>query len=165
MKWQRWLERARPPRAQLEVGELRLAPGVPFALDAGGFDRHTFLCGQSGSGKTYSLGVMLEQILHETSLRIVVLDPNSDFVRLGRTARRSRRRTSSSGIRERAGVVVRHAGERGNERFASALRAISTRAFRRPFSASIRSPIAASTRSSSRYSRRGATPAQARLAR
>ena len=74
--------RARSARA-LAVGELVLAPGVPFALDAGGFDRHTFLCGQSGSGKTYSLGLVLEQLLLETELRIVILDPNSDFVRLG----------------------------------------------------------------------------------
>ncbi len=78
-----WLERTRPPRASLEVGELVLASGVRFALDAGGFDRHTFLCGQSGSGKTYSLGLVLERLLLETDLRIVILDPNSDFVRLG----------------------------------------------------------------------------------
>ena len=52
------------------------------ALDAGGFDRHTFMCGQSGSGKTYSLGVMLEQLLLETAA-VVVLDPNSDYVRMG----------------------------------------------------------------------------------
>ena len=77
---QDWLEKVRPARAGLEIGELRLAPRVPLRLDAGGFDRHTFLCGQSGSGKTYSLGVMLEQLLLETSLRVVVLDPNSDFV-------------------------------------------------------------------------------------
>lgn len=82
-----WLDRTRPPRALLEVGELALAPGVRFALDAGGFDRHTFLCGQSGSGKTYSLGLVLERLLLETQLRIVVLDPNSDFVHLGRVRR------------------------------------------------------------------------------
>jgi hypothetical protein len=70
-------------RARLPVGELRFAPGVPFALDAGGFDRHTFFCGQSGSGKTYSLGVVLEQLLLETALQVVILDPNSDFARLG----------------------------------------------------------------------------------
>ena len=69
--------------AGLAVGELVLAEGVPLSLDAGGFGRHTFLCGQSGSGKTYSLGVVLERLLLETSLRLVVLDPNSDFVRLG----------------------------------------------------------------------------------
>ena len=78
----RWLDAARPPRAVLEVGELSSAPGVPLALDAGAFDRHTFLCGQSGSGKTYALGTILERLLAETSLRLVILDPNSDFVRL-----------------------------------------------------------------------------------
>jgi hypothetical protein len=69
-------------RARLPVGQLRLAPGAPFHLDASGFGRHTFFCGQSGSGKTYSLGVVLEQLLLETGLRVVILDPNSDFVRL-----------------------------------------------------------------------------------
>ena len=78
-----WLERVAPRRARLPVGELALVPGVPLALDAGGFDRHTFMCGQSGSGKTYSLGVMLEQLLLETRLPVVVLDPNSDYVRMG----------------------------------------------------------------------------------
>jgi DNA helicase HerA-like ATPase len=77
------LEETAPRRARLGIGELLLADGVPFSLDAGGFGRHTFLCGQSGSGKTYSLGVVLEQLLLETDLRIVVLDPNSDFARLG----------------------------------------------------------------------------------
>jgi len=77
-----WLTRSAPARAQLDVGELALAPGTPATLDAGGFDRHTFLCGQSGSGKSYSLGLLLEQLLMETDLRLVILDPNSDFVRL-----------------------------------------------------------------------------------
>ncbi|MDQ2699232.1 MAG: ATP-binding protein, partial [Actinomycetota bacterium] len=45
--------------------------------------RHTFWCGQSGSGKTYALGVLLEQLLLHTHLPLVVLDPNSDFVGLG----------------------------------------------------------------------------------
>lgn len=46
-------------------------------------NRHTFWCGQSGSGKTYALGVLLEQVLLHTRLPLVILDPNSDFVRLG----------------------------------------------------------------------------------
>ncbi|WP_081425587.1 ATP-binding protein [Conexibacter woesei] len=77
-----WLEQRGGARAPLPVGELSTAPGVPYALDARGFDRHTFFCGQSGSGKTYSLGVVLEQLLLRTELRVIVLDPNSDFVRL-----------------------------------------------------------------------------------
>ena len=51
-------------------------------LRARGFARHTFLCGQSGSGKTYSLGVLLERLLLRTELRTIIVDPNSDFVRL-----------------------------------------------------------------------------------
>jgi uncharacterized protein len=97
-----WRRRARRPRAELEIGELMLAPGVPCRLDAGGFDRHSFLCGQSGSGKTYSLGVVLEQLLLETGLRIVVLDPNSDFVRLG-----SVRADTDAGLAERYREAVR----------------------------------------------------------
>ena len=80
---QAWLKRSGRRYANLPLGELALAAGVPCLADASGFDRHTFLCGQSGSGKTYSLGVILERLLIETDLRLVVLDPNSDFVRLG----------------------------------------------------------------------------------
>jgi uncharacterized protein len=78
-----WAQRTARRRARLAVGELSLAAGVTHELDAGGFDRHTFLCGQSGSGKTYSLGLILERLLADTELRLVILDPNSDYVRLG----------------------------------------------------------------------------------
>jgi uncharacterized protein len=77
-----WSDRTAPRRARLRIGELMLAPGVAHRLDAGGFNRHSFFCGQSGSGKTYSLGVVLEQLLLETGLQVVILDPNSDFARL-----------------------------------------------------------------------------------
>lgn len=56
--------------------------GNPAVLNARRFNRHTFWCGQSGSGKTYALGVVLERILVETKVPIIVLDPNSDFVNL-----------------------------------------------------------------------------------
>jgi DNA helicase HerA-like ATPase len=79
-----WFAGSRTDRAVLTVGDLLLAPGVEAALDSGGLSRHTFMCGQSGSGKTYSLGLLLERVLCETDLRVVVLDPNSDYVGLGR---------------------------------------------------------------------------------
>ena len=107
-----WLERTRPERASLDIGALRLDDGVRFSLDAAGFDRHTFLCGQSGSGKTYALGTILEQLLLQTSLRLVVLDPNSDFVRLGEVrddvdeAQAARYREATAGL-----VVRRGRGE------------------------------------------------------
>jgi hypothetical protein len=111
-----WIERVQPGGATLTVGELALVEGVPLSLAAGGFDRHTFLCGQSGSGKTYALGTILEGLLLETTLRIVVLDPNSDFVRLTEL-----REGVDEGLAERyreatSGVVVRRAAEHGTER-------------------------------------------------
>lgn len=55
---------------------------VDVRLRPGKLNRHTFLCGQSGSGKTYALGVLLEQMLVHTGVTMVVLDLNADFVRL-----------------------------------------------------------------------------------
>jgi DNA helicase HerA-like ATPase len=69
--------------AMLEVGTNLTPPGGAARLLPLRFNRHTFWCGQSGSGKTYALGVVLEQLVAHTALPIVVFDPNSDFVRLG----------------------------------------------------------------------------------
>lgn len=67
----------------MEIGSWRQAPTVPARLRSKGFARHTFMCGQSGSGKTYTTGVLFERLLAATTLPIVVLDPNSDHVLLG----------------------------------------------------------------------------------
>jgi DNA helicase HerA-like ATPase len=69
--------------ARVELGSLQNMATVPASLHAKGFDRHTFLCGQSGSGKTYTLGVVLERLLLDTAITMAVIDPNSDFVNLG----------------------------------------------------------------------------------
>ena len=104
-----WLDGARPPRARLDVGVMSSSPDIPLTLDAGAFDRHTFLCGQSGSGKTYALGTILERLLVETTLRIVILDPNSDFYRLGElrddvpTKLAERYRSAAEGLTVRRG--------------------------------------------------------------
>lgn len=66
----------------LRIGTCLDAPARPALLDPRRFNRHTFWCGQSGSGKTYALGVVLEQLLLQTDLPLLVLDPNADFVRL-----------------------------------------------------------------------------------
>ncbi len=68
----------------LEIGTLLDSEDAATAhLIPARMNRHTFWCGQSGSGKTYALGVLLEQLLVQTRLPLVILDPNSDFVRLG----------------------------------------------------------------------------------
>lgn len=64
------------------VGEC--ADGTPWELNPAKFNRHTFWCGQSGSGKTYALGVVLERLLLTTALPLLILDPNADFVELNR---------------------------------------------------------------------------------
>jgi DNA helicase HerA-like ATPase len=69
----------------LTIGTTVDFPDRPAVIDASRFNRHTFWCGQSGSGKTYALGVVLEQLLLETALSIAVLDPNADFVKLSHT--------------------------------------------------------------------------------
>ncbi|WP_227411921.1 ATP-binding protein [Cryobacterium sp. BB736] len=66
----------------LHIGSHLGSEGTPAHLLPRRFNRHTFWCGQSGSGKTYALGVVLEQLLVCTRLPIVVLDPNADFVKL-----------------------------------------------------------------------------------
>jgi DNA helicase HerA-like ATPase len=68
--------------ATLPIGTV-VESGETAHLTAPRFNRHTFWCGQSGSGKTYALGVVLEQLLAHTQLPIVIFDPNADFVRLG----------------------------------------------------------------------------------
>ena len=80
---QRFFARRLLGKAALELGVVdEQGQQFPARIDASGFNRHTFLCGQSGSGKTYSLGVVLEQLLLETTLRLIIIDPNADFVHL-----------------------------------------------------------------------------------
>jgi DNA helicase HerA-like ATPase len=111
-----WLERVRPERASLRVGKLALAPEIELSLDAGGFRRHTFLCGQSGSGKTYALGTIIERLLLETRLRVVILDPNSDFVRLAEVRPGTDTAVADDYAAASDDIVVRSAGDDGPDR-------------------------------------------------
>src|SRR5436190_4459174 len=111
-----WQDANRPRGATLALGEAALAPGVRAELSAAGFGRHTFLCGQSGSGKSYAMGLILEQLLLETDIPIVVLDPNSDATRLRELAD-----GADAALAERwrdiaPRIAVRGAGREGDER-------------------------------------------------
>lgn len=112
------LSRPRGGTTELLIGNVLAGSDdpVPARIDAAGFDRHTFLCGQSGSGKTYSLGVVLEQLLLETELRVVVIDPNSDFVRL-REARVDAEPVRAARLAELApSILVRSPAAAGDDR-------------------------------------------------
>jgi len=67
----------------ITIGTLRDSAGHPARLRSKGFSRHTFMCGQSGSGKTYTTGVLFERLLAYSSLPMMIIDPNSDHVHLG----------------------------------------------------------------------------------
>ena len=72
-------------KPMFEVGTIARSDGLRARLRPSGFARHTFLCGQSGSGKTYATGTLLERLRLATTLPIIVLDPNSDHIHLGET--------------------------------------------------------------------------------
>jgi ABC-type oligopeptide transport system ATPase subunit len=65
---------------QLDVSGVT-PPGVPVNLKSSGLKSHTAIIAQSGSGKSFMLGRLLEEIASKTRARIVVLDPNSDFIK------------------------------------------------------------------------------------
>lgn len=106
----------RPKGATLRLGQATLAPGVEVRLDASGFGRHTFLCGQSGSGKSYAMGLLLEQLLLETDLPIVVLDPNSDATRLTELLPGTDAATAERWAAIAPRIAVRRVGGAGDER-------------------------------------------------
>ena len=77
--------------SELTIGTLlESESAAPARLLAPKLNRHTFWCGQSGSGKTYALGVALEQIMLHTRLPLV--DPGSQL-RLRAPRRSARERT------------------------------------------------------------------------
>jgi uncharacterized protein len=80
-----YLDRLDTGTTLLDIGRVVGGGAGRARLHADGFARHTFLCGQSGAGKTFALGVVLERLLLDTELRLVILDPNGDYVGLGET--------------------------------------------------------------------------------
>ena len=100
-------------QSTITIGAQRQAAAVPARLRAKGFGRHTFMCGQSGSGKTYTTGVLFERLLASTGLPLIVIDPNSDHVHLGSLADPDNRSPEGTRYRELAGSV-QVAGARGS---------------------------------------------------
>lgn len=70
--------------AKILLGSLlgHRSPLVPVPLPADKLSRHTAILAQSGAGKSFFLGRLIEELLLKTSCRVLVLDPNSDFVRV-----------------------------------------------------------------------------------
>lgn len=60
---------------------LGLADNHPVSISPEHLLRHTAIIGQSGSGKSYFLARLLEEIILRTGAQVVVIDPNGDFRR------------------------------------------------------------------------------------
>ncbi len=154
-----WLSAGRPRAATLQLGHSMLAPSVAIELDATGFSRHSFLCGQSGSRKSYTTGLLLEQLLLETDLPIVVLDPSSDATRLREPLADADPATAERWKALAPQIAVRRVGGEDDERLR--LRSsTSTQRSSRPSWGSTRSPTARSTTrcaACSRLTRRATT--------
>lgn len=61
---------------------LEKASRKPLPLDPRRLMQHAAIFAQSGSGKSFMLGRLIEELAVKTSASIVILDPNSDFIRL-----------------------------------------------------------------------------------
>lgn len=70
--------------AGLSIGGLITREEVKVQLDPNGFRRHVAVIAQTGAGKSYLVGLMLEKLL-PLGASIVVLDPNSDYVMMKKT--------------------------------------------------------------------------------
>ena len=64
----------------LQIGELRRpAEHVTVMIDGEKMNRHSCFLAQSGAGKSFALGVLVEELLVNCDAQVVVLDPNGDF--------------------------------------------------------------------------------------
>ncbi|MCS6769177.1 MAG: ATP-binding protein [Candidatus Caldarchaeum sp.] len=69
------------PGKRIVVGCLTTRPDVEIGLSVSGFRRHLAIIAQTGAGKSYLAGVLMEELL-EKGATIIVLDPHADYVRL-----------------------------------------------------------------------------------
>ena len=57
-------------------------PTNPVNLAWENLKGHTAILAQSGSGKSFALGRLIEEIASKSYARFIILDPNSDFIRI-----------------------------------------------------------------------------------
>ena len=63
----------------LHIGYLVTRKNVPVSISVDGFRRHIAIIAQTGAGKSYTAGVLIEELLKKGAT-IVVLDPHADHV-------------------------------------------------------------------------------------
>lgn len=76
---------SRDEASSITLGSLINRRGVQVKLDPNGLSRHLAIIAQTGAGKSYLAGKILEDLLG-LGATIIVLDPNSDYVQLRKLA-------------------------------------------------------------------------------
>lgn len=71
------------PDEGLYIGALVSRRSVPVYLSVNGFRRHVAVIAQTGAGKSYTVGVILEELMR-LGATAVVIDPHADYVFLSR---------------------------------------------------------------------------------
>lgn len=66
----------------LQVGNLETNPDIDIHVDPEDFYKHFAVLAQTGAGKSYLTGVLIEEML-EDDMPIVVIDPHGEFSSLG----------------------------------------------------------------------------------
>jgi DNA helicase HerA-like ATPase len=72
-----------PEGEAIKVGSLITRSEVPVSLSIRGFRRHLAIIAQTGSGKTYLSGIIVDELLRKGGT-IIMLDPHADYVFLSR---------------------------------------------------------------------------------
>lgn len=67
----------------IDIGSLINRDNVSVLLNPNGLRRHMAVIAQTGAGKSYTVGVILEKLL-QLGGTIVIFDPNSDYVKMRR---------------------------------------------------------------------------------
>lgn len=67
----------------IDIGSLINRDNVNVLLNPNGLRRHMAVIAQTGAGKSYTVGVILEKLL-DLGGSIVIFDPNSDYVKMRR---------------------------------------------------------------------------------
>ena len=67
----------------LQVGNLITRSDVPVSITVKGFRRHLAILAQTGAGKSYTAGVLAEELLNKGAT-IIIIDPHADYVFLGK---------------------------------------------------------------------------------
>ncbi|MEM3365392.1 MAG: ATP-binding protein [Candidatus Methanomethyliaceae archaeon] len=68
-----------PSEEALHIGNLITRSDVPVHLSLKGFRRHLAIIAQTGAGKSYLAGVLVEELLAKGGT-IIILDPHADYV-------------------------------------------------------------------------------------